>query len=92
MESNDPTDPSPFEKKSVSPSRWDQPGTEYVKENAEWVARCARRMMQLRRDLDLPAAQDVAQERSLDDGLRAQAPEGVAERLVIDLHLRRGVD
>jgi hypothetical protein len=92
MQENDPENPSPFEQTSVNPSRWDREGTEYVKQNAEWVGRCARRMTELRSELGLSAAQDLAQELSLDDNLRALAPEGVAERLVIDLHLRRGLD
>ena len=75
--------PGPFEQTAPTPPRWDQQGAEYVRENAEWVARCARRMTQLRADLDLGQTHDLAQELSLDDSLRAKSPEAVGDSMTV---------
>ena len=49
-----------------------------------WIWRCAMRMVELRREIDLDHAYDVAQELSLDDLLRVRLPEHVAEDMVRD--------
>jgi len=49
-----------------------------------WVRRCAVRMTELRPEIDLDHAHDLAQELSLDDLIRARLPEHVAEDMVRD--------
>lgn len=71
-----------FDQTSTQPSRWDQEGSEYVRSNMDWCARCSKRMVGLNPGLTAEQALDVAHELSLDDSLRAKAPELVAE----DLH------
>lgn len=73
-----------FDRTNPTPSRWDQDGAEYVKDNAEWVARLARRIVELRSEVELVQARDLAQELSLDDALRARSPEIVADEMTAD--------
>ena len=49
---------------------------------ATWIARCARRLAELARDVELEQARAVAEQLSNDETLRADAPERVAERMV----------
>lgn len=84
MPDRDLEEPSPFDRTAPTPSRWDQQGAEYVRDNAEWVARCAMRMTQFRSDLNLAQAHDLAQELSLEDNLRARSPELVGESMTVD--------
>jgi len=49
-----------------------------------WIWRCTMRMVELRREIDLDQAYDVAQELSLDDPIRVRLPEHVAEEMVRD--------
>ena len=71
-----------FDQTLTQPSRWDQDGSEYVRSNIDWVARCSRRLVGLNPGLSAEQALDLARDLSLDDTLRARAPELVAE----DLH------
>ena len=71
-----------FDETSLRVSRWDQAGAEYVRSNEEWCSRFARRMASLRRDVSLDEALQVAQEVSLEDELRALAPEYAADDLL----------
>jgi hypothetical protein len=63
-------------------SRWDQEGSEYVRSNIDWVARCSKRLVGLNPGLFAEQALDLARDLSLDEALRARSPELVAE----DLH------
>ena len=76
--------PTLLELTSPNRSPWDQEGTEHAKENAEWVARLARRIIQVRPEIEAGPARDLAQELSLDDALRARTPERVAEDMTAD--------
>ena len=71
-----------FDQTLTQPSRWDQDGSEYVRSNIDWVARCSRRLVGLNPGLSAEQALDLARDLSLDDTVRARAPEMVAE----DLH------
>jgi hypothetical protein len=67
-----------FDQTLPQPSRWDQDGSEYVRSNIDWVARCSKRLVGLNPGLSVEQALDLAR----DDALRARGPELVAE----DLH------
>ena len=71
-----------FDQTLTQPSRWDQDGSEYVRSNIDWVARCSKRLVGLNPGLSVEQALDLARDLSLDDALRARGPELVAE----DLH------
>lgn len=71
-----------FDQTQTQPSRWDQDGSEYVRSNIDWVARCSKRLVGLNPGLTAGQALDLARDLSLDDSLRALTPELVAE----DLH------
>ena len=71
-----------FEQTSPLASRWDQEAIEYVRSNLDWCARCSRRMVGLNPGLNAEQALDLAHKLSLDESLRCQSPELVAE----DLH------
>jgi hypothetical protein len=71
-----------FDQTQTQASRWDQDGTEYVRSNMDWVARCSKRLVGLNPGLTAGQALDLANDLSLDDALRALTPELVAE----DLH------
>ncbi len=71
-----------FDQTLAQPSRWDQDGAEYVRSNIDWCARCSKRMVGLNPGLTAEQALDLANDLSLDETLRALAPERVAE----DLH------
>ncbi len=73
---------SSFDQTSTQPSRWDQEGSEYVRSNLDWYARCSKRLVGLNPGLTADQALDLARDLSLDDHLRARSPEHVAE----DLH------
>jgi hypothetical protein len=73
---------SSFDQTSTQPSRWDQEGSEYVRSNLDWYARCSKRLVGLNPGLTAEQALDLARDLSLDDLLRARSPELVAE----DLH------
>ncbi|HWK82860.1 MAG TPA: hypothetical protein VNS61_03910 [Caldimonas sp.] len=73
---------SSFDQTSTQPSRWDQEGSEYVRSNLDWYARCSKRLVGLNPGLTAEQALDLARDLSLDDHLRARSPELVAE----DLH------
>jgi len=80
---------SSFDRTNPIPSRWDQDGAEYVRSNIDWYARCSKRLVALNPGLTVEQALDLARDLSLDDHLRAQAPERVAE----DMHrLEPGLD
>ena len=70
-----------FDQTASNPSRWDQEGIEYVRSNMDWCARCSRRMVGLNPGLGAEQALDLALELSMDESLRAQSPEDVAEEL-----------
>ena len=70
-----------FDQTASNPSRWDQDGIEYVRSNMDWCARCSRRMVGLNPGLGAEQALDLALELSMDESLRAQSPEDVAEEL-----------
>jgi hypothetical protein len=75
-----------FDQTLPQPSRWDQEGTEYVRSNIDWCARCSKRLVGLNPGLTAEHALDLAHELSLDDNLRARTPEAVAEGMhAIDL-------
>ena len=71
-----------FDQTITQPSRWDQEGSEYVRSNIDWYARCSKRLVGLNPGLSAEQALDLARDLSLDDTLRARTPERVAE----DLH------
>ena len=71
-----------FDQTQPHTSRWDQDGSEYVRSNMDWIARCSKRLVGLNPGLGVEQALDLARELSLDDELRARGPELVAE----DLH------
>ncbi len=71
-----------FDQTMPQPSRWDQDGSEYVRSNLDWYARCSKRLVGLNPGLTVEQALDLARDLSLDDALRARSPELVAE----DLH------
>ena len=71
-----------FDAISLSPSRWDQDSADYVRSSLDWCARCSKRLVGLNPGLSAERALDLARDLSLDDALRIQAPERVAE----DLH------
>jgi hypothetical protein len=71
-----------FDQTSPQPSRWDQEGAEYVRSSIEWCARLSTRLVGLNPGLEAEQALDIARDLSLNDVLRAQAPEFVAE----DMH------
>jgi hypothetical protein len=73
---------SSFDQTRTQPSRWDQEGSEYVRSNLDWYARCSKRLVGLNPGLTAAQALDLARDLSLDDHLRARSPELVAE----DLH------
>lgn len=50
-----------------------------VRSDCQWVIRCARRISELSTRIPFNDALDVAEALSFDDGLRALAPERVAE-------------
>ena len=62
-------------------SRWEQDDAEFVRQAAEWTARCAGRLHELA-GWPEGVAIELAQDLSLDDNLRALNPERVAERLL----------
>ena len=64
-------------------SRWDQEGAEYVHLNEEWVARCARRMGELHPEVGEERSRVVAQWLSLNETIRALAPEKAADDVVV---------
>ena len=68
-----------FDQTLTQPSRWDQDGSEYVRSNIDWTARCSKRLVALNPHLDVEQALNLAQEMSLNDVLRARTPEMVAE-------------
>ncbi len=68
-----------FDQTLPQPSRWDQDGAEYVRFNMDWCARCSKRLVAMNPGLTAGQALDIAHELSLDDVLRAKAPELVAE-------------
>jgi hypothetical protein len=68
-----------FDQTLPQPSRWDQDGAEYVRSNIDWCARCSKRLVAMNPGLTAEQALDVSHELSLDDVLRAKAPELVAE-------------
>lgn len=70
-----------FDQTLPQPSRWDQDGAEYVRSNMDWCARCSKRLVAMNPGLTAEQALDTAHELSLDDVLRAKAPELVAEDL-----------
>jgi hypothetical protein len=77
-----------FDQTLAQPSRWDQDGAEYVRSNIDWCARCSKRLVAMNPGLFAEQALDIAHEMSLDDTLRAKAPELVAEDLYrIDLSI-----
>ena len=63
-------------------SRWPQSDTNRVAFDIDWVARCRRRLLESSPRLLPQEALELANELGLDDYLRAQSPEGVAEELV----------
>jgi hypothetical protein len=67
-------------------SRWDQDGAEFVRSNKEWCARCCARLLTLNSQLKSADALELVQEWSLKEGLRALAPELVAEDAVAPLY------
>jgi hypothetical protein len=71
-----------FDQTNPQPSRWDHEGSEYVRSNIDWYARCSKRLVGLNPGLTAGQALDLARDLSLDDTLRARPPELVAE----DLH------
>ncbi len=71
-----------FNETSPQPSRWDQDGVEYIRSNIDWCARCSKRLVALNPGLTVEQALDLASDMSLDDNLRAKAPELVAEDLL----------
>lgn len=78
---------SSFDQTLPRPSRWDQDGAEYVRSSIDWCARCSKRLVALNPGLTAEQALDLAHDMSLDDSLRALAPERVAEDLHrVDLH------
>ncbi len=68
-----------FDQTRPQPSRWDQDGSEYVRSNIDWTARCSKRLVALNPGLTVEQALNLAQEMSLNDVLRARTPELVAE-------------
>ena len=64
-----------FEDTHPAIARWDCD----ISGEGLWTWRCARRMLQLRLELDLDQAYDLAQALSRDHRLRARLPEQVAE-------------
>ena len=74
------TDYTDFEDTRPAVARWDGESSA----DGLWIWRCAMRMVELRRDIDLDQAYDCAQKSSLDDLLRVRLPEHVAEDFVRD--------
>ena len=72
---------SSFDQTRPQPSRWDQDGAEYVRSSIDWCARCSKRLAALNPGLTAEQALDLSHEMSMDDALRALAPERVAEDL-----------
>jgi hypothetical protein len=70
-----------FDQASLGSGRADQEGAAYVRSTMDWQARCSRRLVGLNPDLTAEQALDLAQDLSLDDALRGQKPEFVAEDL-----------
>jgi len=71
-----------FDQNRPQTSRWDQEGIDFVRSNMDWCTRCSRRMVGLNPGLSAEQALDLALELSMDEQLRKESPETVAE----DLH------
>ena len=85
----------PFEQTQPNLSRWQQRDAEFIASNADWLARCERRLLESLPGLSAREAVDLASECSLDHYLRARSPEVVADDLVhsdIDPFARLDVD
>jgi hypothetical protein len=65
-----------------SRSRWDHEDAEFVASDADWVRRCAGRMVEADGFLTLEQALGMALELSSANEIRARSPERVAESLL----------
>ncbi|HEX8374435.1 MAG TPA: hypothetical protein VF606_04565 [Geminicoccaceae bacterium] len=63
-------------------SRWDQADAEYVSTDAAWIGRCAVRMVEWDRFLDLQQAVGLSLSLSTTSLLRARSPECVADDMM----------
>ena len=70
-----------------SRSRWDQEDAEFVASDADWVRRCAKRMVEADGFLTFEQAQGMALELGMAGEVRARSPERVAESLLQVVHL-----
>lgn len=70
-----------FDQILPQPSRRDGQRADYVRSSIDWCARCSKRLVGLDPGLTAAQALDLAHQLSLDDELRAQGPELVAEQL-----------
>ena len=74
-------DEDPFARTAPYRSRWDQAGAEFIASDSEWCDRFSARLIALVADVDYATASRTALDLAGNDGLRALAPEWVAEDL-----------
>ncbi len=72
---------SPFEKTFQLPVSWDHAAADYVRDNAEWVARCLARVMQLDPILAPDEAETAVHEMSRLERWRLMSPEAAADQI-----------
>ncbi len=71
----------PFEKTFELPVSWNRAAADYVRDTAEWVARCLARVTQLDPILKVEEAEAAVHDMSRLERWRVLSPEGAAEQL-----------
>jgi hypothetical protein len=78
----------PFEKTTRLPPSWNLGAADYVKDTAEWVARCLARVQALDPILPSAEAEAAVEELSRLERWRVMAPEAAAQQLYTPVKAR----
>lgn len=81
---------TPYEKTARLTPAWNVDAAQYVKDTAEWIARCLSRVRALDPVLPGDEAESAVGELSQLERWRVMAPEAAAEQLYAPIRPRRG--
>ena len=79
-----------YEKTTRLTPSWNLDAADYVKDNAEWSARCLARVVALDPAQSAEDAEKAVQELSVLERWRVMAPEAAADQLYAPIKPRRG--
>jgi hypothetical protein len=81
---------TPYEKTTRLTPSWNADAAHYVKDTAEWIARCLARVVALDPALPGEEAENAVRDLSALERWRVMAPEAAAEQLYAPIKPRRG--